>query len=345
MKSMQAFVVLMDKRQRSSQLIGLLYAVVKKFGDDSANQYVVALGWYGFVAIYPLLLVVITIFGFIGAASLGNTIVTTLHQFPVVGTQFRPEHASQSLHGSYLGLVIGLIGLIYGAQGVTQTVLQAMARVWNVAQLDIPGFMPRLARSLGALVIIGGAFLVNAAAGAFVTHPGTGFGLRIAGIFGMAVINVVLYLGVFWIATPGGVRALQLLPGAVLAGSGFTLLITVGSGLVQHQLRHSSETYGQFGLVIGLVGFLFLLAKISLYGAELNPVVARRLWPRSLRSGDPTAADDQVLYDIAHESLRRADQRIGVGFGVNAPEEAARDAQSSASSRLRSCSEGPVVRR
>ena len=63
---------------------------------------------------------------------------------------------------------------------------------------------------------------------------------------------------------------------------GFTLLITVGAGLVQHQLKHSSATYGQFAAVIGLVAFLLLLAKLTLYGAELNPVLARRLWPRAL---------------------------------------------------------------
>ena len=68
---------------------------------------------------------------------------------------------------------------------------------------------------------------------------------------------------------------------------GFSLLITVGASLVQHQIRHSSATYGQFGIVIGLVGFLFLLAKISLYGAELNPVLARRLWPRAMVSRQP----------------------------------------------------------
>jgi hypothetical protein len=113
----------------------------------------------------------------------------------------------------------------------------------------------------------------------------------------------------------------------VLASLGFTLLITVGSGLVQHQLRHSSATYGPFGLVIGLVGFLFLLAKISLYGAELNPVVTRHLWPRGMRSEDPTPADHRVLSDITHQSQRRKDQCIGVGFGDTAAADAAIDAR------------------
>jgi uncharacterized BrkB/YihY/UPF0761 family membrane protein len=325
MELLQRVQAMIDRRQRSSPVVGLIYAVVKKFGDDNANRYVVALGWYGFVAIYPLLLVVITIFGFIGAASLGHQIVSTLHEFPVVGSQFNPEHSSKSLQGSTLGLVVGLIGLIYGAQGVTQTVQQAMAGVWNVPQVDLPGFLPRLGRSLASLVLIGGAFVLNAAAGTYVTNSNVNNAIRVAAFLAMVLVNAALYFTVFLLATPGQPRSKHLLPGAALASLGFTLLITVGSGLVQHQLRHSSETYGQFGLVIGLVGFLFLLAKISLYGAELNPVLARRLWPRGLVSKNPTEADNKVLSLITHESRRRSDQRIGVGFGENAADEAAED--------------------
>jgi uncharacterized BrkB/YihY/UPF0761 family membrane protein len=329
MKLVQPLLSRIDRRQQASRSAGLIYAVMKKFGDDDANQYVVALGWYGFIAIYPLLLIVITVFGFIGAASLGHQIVSTLHEFPVVGSQFNPEQASTSLHGSGIGLAIGLIGLIYGAQGVTQTLQQALAGVWNVPQFDLPGFLPRLARSLVALVTIGGAFVLNAAAGTFVTNTGLSFAIRLPAFVGMVFLNIALYVAVFCVATPGGVETRDLLPGAALASLGFTMLITVGSGLIQHQLRHSSATYGQFGLVIGLVGFLFLLAKISLYGAELNPVVARHLWPRGMLSGDPTEADNQVLSDISHQYRRREDQRIGVGFGENAADEAAIDARRS----------------
>ncbi len=316
-----------DRWQRSHRLAGLPYGVVKKFGDDGANQYVVALGWYGFVAIYPLLLIVITVLGFLGAASLGHHVVATLHQFPVVGSDFNPAHPSRNLHGSVLGLVVGLIGLIYGAQGVTQTAQQAMAGVWNIPQVRRPGFLPRLARSLAALVLIGGSFVANAGIASLATSSGRNDAVRVLILVSMLALNLVLFLATFRVLTPSQIASKPLLPGAAVSSVGFTLLITVGSGLIQHQLRNSSTTYGQFGVVIGLVGFLFLLAKISLYGAELNPVLARRLWPRGIRRDDPTQADNRVLHDIAHQSVRRADQRIGVGFGEDASDEAAIDAR------------------
>jgi uncharacterized BrkB/YihY/UPF0761 family membrane protein len=80
----------------------------------------------------------------------------------------------------------------------------------------------------------------------------------------MVALNSALYLTAFRVLSPRGLHMRQLAPGAVVGSLGFTILITVGSGLIQHQLRNSSATYGQFGVVVGLVGFLFLLAKISL---------------------------------------------------------------------------------
>ncbi len=44
-------------------------------------------------------------------------------------------------------MAIGLIGLMYGAQGVTQTAQRAMAQVWDVSKLEAPGFF------LGSLVL------------------------------------------------------------------------------------------------------------------------------------------------------------------------------------------------
>src|SRR5436853_1573554 len=116
MKTVKRFVHAFDDWQRRTPPFGIGYAVFRKFGDDDANLWVVALGWYGFTAIYPLLLIVVTIFGFIGVASLGHGVVTTLHQFPVIGAEFNPAHGSSNLHGSVLGLMIGLVGLLSGAQ-------------------------------------------------------------------------------------------------------------------------------------------------------------------------------------------------------------------------------------
>jgi uncharacterized BrkB/YihY/UPF0761 family membrane protein len=315
-----------DRWQRRVPWAGVPYAVVKKFGDDNTNLLAVALAWYGFTAIFPLLLVVVTLFGFIGAESIGTGIVRTLHEFPVIGTSFNPSNPD-ALQGSTFGLVAGLIGLVYGAQGVTQTAQQAMATVWHIPQTERTGFLPRLGRSLGALVTIGGAFVVNAFVTSYATGGTSSYAVRVPVLAGLLVINVGLYFLTFALLTAKVIGPRGLLPGSILGAVSFTALITVGTGLMTHQLRNASATYGAFGTVIGIVAFLLLLAKLSMYAAELNPVLSRRLYPRALPlGGEPTDADRQVLASIAHAEQRVDDQVIGVGFGDDAADEAASDA-------------------
>jgi uncharacterized BrkB/YihY/UPF0761 family membrane protein len=310
----RSLLVGLDQWQREHVVPGVGFAVLKKFSDDRANQDVIAMGWYGFIAIYPAILAAVTILGLIGAQSLGDTLVKTLHSFPVIGSEFNPEHASSSLHGSPVALVVGLLGLVYGAQGATLTAQNAMAQVWNVPALELPKLPVRLVRSLLGLITIGGCFVANAPLAALATGSGTAAWAEVLVIMAMIVVNTIFYGVAFIVLTPLKTKPRQLVAGALVGSVGFTLLITVAVGLIQHQLRHSTETYGQFGVVIGLVGFLFLLAKLSLYGAELNSVLARHLWPRSLVAEDPTPADDQVLREIAQQGRRRKDQRIRVTF-------------------------------
>jgi uncharacterized BrkB/YihY/UPF0761 family membrane protein len=315
-----------DGFQRRHRWVGVPYAVQKKFGDDNANLVVVALAWYGFLAIFPLLLVVVTIFNLIGAGSLGTTLVDTLKEFPVIGTDFTAS-SDKSLNGSTVGLIVGLLGLVYGVQGVTQTAQLAMATVWNIPQDERTGFLPRLGRSLAGLITIGGAFLINSFVTTYATGGTSNYAIRIPVIFGLLVINVLLYFATFTLLTAKVIGPRGLIPGAIVGGTVFTALITVGTGLITHQLKHAQATYGAFGLVIGIVTFLLLLAKLSLYAAELNPVLSRNLYPRALPlGGEPTEADLQVLSHLVHQEKRRDDQAIGVGFGDDAAEDAAADA-------------------
>ena len=305
--------------------------MVKKFGDDNANLVVVALAWYGFTAIFPLLLVVVTIFGLIGAGSRSGTASCTRCTSSRWSAPTSTRPARPPCTAAALGLAVGLLGLIYGAQGVTQTAQLAMATVWNIPQIQRTGFLPRLGRSLAGLITIGVAFLVNAFVTTYATGGTSNYAIRVPVLAGLLVLNCALYFATFTLLTAKVVGPRGHLPGAILGGVAFTALITVGTGLVTHELKNADQTYGAFGAVIGIVAFLLLLAKLSLYAAELNPVLARRLYPRALpMSTEPTEADREVLAYIVRAEQRRKDQVIGVGFGDQAADDAASDARRAA---------------
>ena len=147
-------------------------------------------------------------------------------------------------------------------------------------QTKTTGFLPRLGRSLAGLVIIGGTFLVNAALSTYVTGGTSNYAIRVPALAGLLIINSALYYAAFTILTPKVVGPRGLWPGAITGGVAFTALITVGTGLLTHTLSNASNTYGTFGAVIGIVAILLLLAKVSIYAAELN-----RCWPATSTRG------------------------------------------------------------
>ena len=303
-----------DEWQQRSPVVAPVFGVIRKFGDDRGPSLSALLAYYGFLSLFPLLLVLTTILGFVGNDRLQESLLgTTLEQFPVVGQQIGRD-VTKPLRGSGLALVVGLLGLLYGSLGITQVAQRAMADVWNVPNVVRPGFVPRLGRSVGFLVALLVGLAATTGMSGLATATGTGGVVRAVSFVGVTIIDVVLCSVFFRVLTPRQVPWRQLWPGAVVGGVGYSILLAVGTGLVQHQLRQSEALYGQFGFVLGLNGWLYLVSQVTLYAAELNAVRARRLWPWSVLQPPLTDADQEVLEAIAVQEERRPEQNIDVEF-------------------------------
>ena len=74
---------------------------------------------------------------------------------------------------------------------------------------------------------------------------------------------------------------------------------------VSRQLERANLVYGAFAIVGVLLSWLYLSAQVLLYAAEVNVVLARRLWPRSLLQSPLTRPDQQVLAALAQIEERR----------------------------------------
>jgi uncharacterized BrkB/YihY/UPF0761 family membrane protein len=317
-----------DLWQQRSRAAGFTFGVIKKFGDDRAPSLAVTLTYYGFMSLFPLLLVLTTVLGFVGNKTISKSVLgTTLKQFPVVGQQLG-KNVAHPLTGSGVALVIGLALLLYGALGIAQAAQHAMAQVWNVPGVSRPGFTPRLVRGLVFFAGLGLGVATTAAVSAVVTSAGHHTALRVVGLAATVALNTLLYLGAFRVLTPTSVTTRELVAGSVIGGVGYSILLLMGAALVPHQLRHAQALYGQFAAVLGLMGWLFLVSQLTLYAAETNVVLARHLWPRSIVQPPLTGADERVLHDIARQEERRPEQRVGVGFAPNATDQAGEDAAS-----------------
>jgi hypothetical protein len=133
-----------------------------------------------------------------------------------------------------------------------------------------------------------------------------------------ATVNAGMYFVGFRILTPRGVPSRDLVPGAVAAGIGWTALQVAGAYLIHHYL-HSDSVYGIFATVLGLVAWLYLAAEITVYCAEINVVLARRLWPRSIVQPPLTEADRASLALQPLGNQRREEQQVVVTFTDREP--------------------------
>ena len=148
MKLIDQVIDRVDEWQQRHTPTAFVFGVVKKYGDDRGGHLAALITYYGFLSIFPLLLVFVTVLGFFlhDNASLRHDLLdSALADFPIIGAQLkRNVHA---MGGNGLGLIIGIAGLIWGSLGVAQAAQHAMAEVWNVPIKERPSFFARLARA------------------------------------------------------------------------------------------------------------------------------------------------------------------------------------------------------
>src|SRR4029077_3975828 len=153
-----------DRWQQRHRASAFVVGVVKKYGDDRGSQLAALVTYYGFLAMFPLLLVFVTVLGYVAHDDPGlrrDLLDTALADFPVAGQELRRNVGA--LGGNGLALAVGLLALIWGSLGVAQVAQHAMAQVWNVPGVRRPGFVPRLARSLLVILVLGFAVAGTAA--------------------------------------------------------------------------------------------------------------------------------------------------------------------------------------
>lgn len=280
-----------DRCQQRRPALALPCAVWSKFNEDQAGNLAALIAYYAFVALFPLLLVLVTVLNIVlrNDPSLHARLLNSaLAQYPVIGTEIKNRLGS--IPGTGLPLVFGVIFLALGARGVANAMRNAMCVLWDIPKERRPGFPWSQLWSFALVLTIGLGLIVTTTLSGVVG----GVGHLISGTFvtvGTALISMGLNVGVFWlsfrIATARLVPWRELLTGAAIAAAFWQLLQVAGSYVVSHQLQRSSELYGTFGIVLGLLAWLFLQAEVTLYAAEIDVVMARRLWPRSLIADEP----------------------------------------------------------
>lgn len=272
-----------DRFQQRSRWLRFPAAVMKKFGEDEGGQLTALIAYFGFVSLFPLLLVFVTVLGFVLEGSPGtreSVLHSTLRQFPIIGTQLQQN--IHSLRGSGLALAIGLIGALLGGLGIAGALQRAFNRVWDIPRERRPGFVGWRLRGLAMLAALMALALLSTAAAGFVTAQTGGALEALAGVLVALLSNLLLFFVAFRLLTAQEVATRDLLPGVIAGAILWQLVQHLGGYYVDHVIRHARETSGLFAFVLGLIAWLYLGAVTTVLAAEVNVVRARRLWPRRL---------------------------------------------------------------
>ena len=282
----------LDEGQRRRAVTAVPVAVLKKYGDDRGGSLAALVTFYGFLAVFPLLLLFVTVAGIVlrnNPEAEQRVIHSALAEFPVIGDKLA-SNISALHRATPLAFVVSFIGLLWGSLGVTYTLQQASATMWEIPRPKEAGLGLRILRGLFLLgtiaaAVVGSAVLAGLSTVGDVHHGSAVYWVMT--LVGAAAVNLGAYLVALHILAPGGTGWPTLLPGTIIGGIGWTLLEAVGGLLVGHALRHATELYGFFATVLGLVFWLSLGSQLFIYAGETNVVLARHLWPRHLDDPPP----------------------------------------------------------
>lgn len=313
-----------DGFQRRHPVVGFPIAVLYKFFDDQGVYLAALITYYGFLSLFPLLLLLASILGFVlrDDPELRTRILdSTISQFPVIGTELRDP---SGLQGSGVALVVGAIIALYGALGVANALQNAMNIAWAVPRNLRPNPIKARLRSLLILLTAGVAVLATTtvsvlagtlgAEGGVVSSPAAVLATIIA-----VGVNSLVFAVAFRVAAAARLGLLDVLPGAVLAAILWQLMQVFGTAYAANVIRGSTLTYGVFNLVLGLLAWTFLVALGVVLSVELNVVWAKRLYPRALLTPftdhvDLTPADRRAYEDAAKAQRHKGFEDVAVTF-------------------------------
>jgi YihY family inner membrane protein len=303
----------LDRRQQRRRPIAFVAAVIKKYSDDQGPELAGLIAFYGFVSLFPLLLVLITVLGFVlhGDPNEQEKILNgTLGKFPILSDQLKLH----SLSGSGLALAVGIAGALFAGLRITSVTQNAFNRIWGVPFKRRPDFLTSRLRGLRLLAVLGALSIVSTTAAGFVGTASHGAFAVVAGVVVGLLFNFALFMAAFSLLTAADLSWRDLAPGVLAAAIGWQALQSGGGFYVAHVLKKTGPLYGVFALVLGLLAWLYLGAQLTVLSAEANVVKARRLWPRSLFSEQLTDADRRALAESAEAQERVHGEDVDVRF-------------------------------
>src|SRR3954463_6192552 len=318
----------LDRFQRRHPGAGFPIAVLYKFGDDDGHFLAALITYYGFLALFPLLLLLSTVLGLVlrGNPDLQQRVLdSALRELPVIGQQLgQPEH----LGGGVTGLVVEILVALYGGTGLGQALQHPMNTAGAVPRHRRPDPLRSRGRSLLllcslGLLVVGSTVLSALGSGAATGSAGLNAWLDVLLTVASILVNAAVFVLGFRQTTARPLTVRQVAPGALAAAVAWQLLQSFGGIYVAHVVAGASAVNAVFALVLGLMAFIYLAGTALVLCVEINVVRVDHLHPRALLTPftddvELTAGDERVYAEAARAQKAKGFQRVDVHFDADA---------------------------
>lgn len=287
--------------------IAVPLAMQKRYKQDAAEQLAAAIGFFAFLSLVPLLLLSVAVAGVVlddpeRQVQVALALTEALPGFDATVAAGEPDEGVSALIETVVAQrgTVGLIGLVTLLLTGQRVIASAMAATRVVFRGGVVSGVSGWVRKLTSMVVLGVTALASVGLASvagfdvgFLPRPAT----VILSILASLVLDLLFFLVAYRIlSTTTSMRWRDLVPGALFAAVGWTVLKVFGSTWVAGQVADANALYGALGGVIALLLLLYLAGRLYLYGAELSAVlVERRDGPLEVAEDDADAdADDQA---------------------------------------------------
>jgi membrane protein len=267
--------------------VALKKAVVE-FQRDDALGLAAQLAYYLILALFPFILVLVSLMGTFSSEGLATSVLEYFRQvMPPEVFGLVDSYLSDVLSGRNPApglLSFGILGTIWAVSGAFSAMINALNRAYDVQETrpfwKVKGIAILMTLGLSVLILVGVLLLVAGPPIGRAVADGFGLGdvftlvwnivrWPVALLFLVTVVALLYYFApdanqpFRWI-TPGGFIGIILW---VLASVGFRVYVS--------NFGSYDKTYGSIGAVIVLLLYLYISSLTILFGAELNATLVR----------------------------------------------------------------------
>jgi membrane protein len=276
---------------------------VLDFIQDDAITLAAALAFYAMLSLAPLLVLTLTILGFLGESTQQRVIQQTetlIGPQASQGLELLLRNASAQRVEATFSAVIGLIAVILAATGVFVQLQYSLNRIFNVRtkRTALKGWLYKRFASLLTVFAIGLVILAAVIASSVISFMfrGAGPAAQIINLAVSFVVFTLIFVILFRFLPDIVITWKDTLVGAVISG----LLFVVGQYAIGRYLASSGtgSVYGAAGSLVILLLWVYYSSIILFLGAEMTQasaaVVGKEIVPNQYAEWTPEAAREHA---------------------------------------------------